>query len=190
MNKNAISIRDKCSKGDLAKEILKSFALGGLVISSFALPNLPQIFYLFGVENSRDRYRLKRSIIQLQNRKLVKIYEKDGEDVVEITKNGKQKLLKYKFEEMKILRPKKWDGRWRIIIFDIPEKFKKARNALTRKIKDMEIYPFQKSVFVCPFNCKDEIDFVGEFFNIRRYVCYIEADVIENDERLKRFYNL
>lgn len=192
MNKNAISIRDKCSKGDLAKEILKSFALGGLVVSSFALPNLPQIFYLLGVENCRDRYRLKRSIIQLQNRKLVKIYEKDGEDVVEITKNGKQKLLKYKFEEMKILRPKKWDGRWRIIIFDIPEKFKKARNALTRKIKDMEIYPLQKSVFVCPFNCKckDEIDFIGEFFNIRRFICYIEADVIENDERLKRFYNL
>ena len=121
---------------------------------------------------------------------MVKIYEKNGEDVVEITKNGKQKLLKYKFEEMKILRPKKWDGRWRVIIFDIPEKFKKARNALTKKIKDMEIYPLQKSVFVCPFNCKDEIDFVGEFFNIRRFICYIEADVIENDERIKRFYNL
>lgn len=190
MNKSAISIRDKCSKGDLAKEILKSFVLGGLVVSSFALPNLPKIFHLFGVDNSKDRYRVKRSIIQLQNRKLVKIYEKDGEDVVEITKNGKQKLLKYKFEEMKILRPKKWDGRWRVIIFDIPEKFKKARNALTKKIKDMEIYPLQKSVFVCPFNCKDEIDFVGEFFNIRRFICYIEADIVENDERLKRFYNL
>ena len=54
----------------------------------------------------------------------------------------------------------------------------------------MEIYPLQKSVFACPFNCKDEIDFVGEFFNIRRFICYIEADMVENDERIKRFYNL
>ena len=107
MNKNATSIRNKYSKGDLAKEILKSFVLGGLVVSSFALPNLPQIFYLFGVNNSKDRYRGKRSIIQLQKKNMVKIYEKEGEDVAEITKNGKQKLLKYKFEEMKILGAEK-----------------------------------------------------------------------------------
>ena len=130
MNKKTRSIRDKYSRGELAKDILKGLALGGLIVSSFALPNLPQIFHLFGVGSSKERFKVKRSISKLQKKKLVIIYEKDGMDVVEITKEGEKKISKYKLEEMKILRPKKWDGKWRIIIFDIPEKFKKARNAL------------------------------------------------------------
>ena len=190
MNKETRSIRNKYSRGELAKDILKGLALGGLIVSSFALPNLPQIFNLFGVDSSKDRFKVRRSINKLQKKKLVVIYEKDGMDVVEITKEGEKKILKYKLEEMKILRPKKWDGKWRIIIFDIPEKFKKARNALSKKISDMEIYPLQKSVFVCPFSCRDEIDFIGEFFNVRKYIYYIEADKVGKDKTLRDFYNI
>ena len=46
---------------------------------------------------------------------------------------------------MKINIPPKWDGFWRIVIFDVPEKFKKARNALSKKIKDLGLFPLQKA---------------------------------------------
>ena len=174
----------------MAKDILKGLALGGLIVSSFALPNLPQIFHLFGVDGSKDRFKVRRSINKLQKKKLVVIYEKDGMDVVEITKEGEKKILKYKLEEIKILRPKKWDGDWRLIILDIPENFTNASNAHSTKHSDMEIYPLQKSVFVCPFSCRDEIDFIGEFFNVRKYIYYIEADKVEKDNALRDFYNI
>ena len=186
------SIRDNYSKGELAKEILKGLAIGGLIVASFALPNLPQIFSLFGVKTSRERYKMNRILQNLEKQKLIDIYGKGDDIVMEITEKGKKRILKYKFDEIVIVRPKKWDGYWRMIIFDIPERYKKGRDALTRKFKEMEIYPLQKSVFICPFECKDEIDFVGEFFNIRRFVHYfVVKEIDEKDEDfLRGYYNL
>ena len=186
------SIRDNYSKGELAKEILKGLAIGGLIVASFALPNLPQIFSLFGVKTSRERYKMNRILQNLEKQKLIDIYEKGDDIVMEITEKGKKRILKYKFDEIVIVRSKKWDGYWRMIIFDIPERYKKGRDALTRKFKEMEIYPLQKSVFICPFECKDEIDFVGEFFNIRRFVHYfVVKETDEKDEDfLRGYYNL
>ena len=184
------SIRNRDSRRELTKEILKGLAIGGLIVASFALPGLPQIFRLFGVDNAKDRYRIKRTIQALKEQKLINIYEKDGENIMEITEKGEKRVLKYKFEEMKIARPKKWDGYWHIIAFDIPEKYKRGRDALTRKLKEMELYPLQKSVFICPFECKDEINFIGEVFNIRKFIHYFVAKEIDDEEYFKKYYNL
>lgn len=186
----ARSIRDNYPKGELAKEILKGLAIGGLIVASFALPGLPQIFSLFDADNARDRYRVKRALQALENQKLINIYEKDDEQIMEITEKGERRVLKYKFDEMKIARPQKWDSNWHVVIFDIPEGHKKARDALTRKLKEMELYPFQKSVFVCPFDCRDEVDFIGEIFNIRKFIHYFVAKEIDDDKYLKKYYNL
>ena len=148
MTKEKISIRNDYKKGELAKEILKGLAIGGLIIASFALPNLPQVFSLFGVKNAKDRYRIKRTMRTLQKQKLIEIYEKDDKEIIKITVNGEKRVLIYKFDDIKITRPKKWDGSWRIISFDIPEKHRKGRKALSNKLNDMEIYPLQKSVFI------------------------------------------
>lgn len=186
------SIRDNYKRGELAKEILKGMAIGGLIVASFALPGLPQVFSLLGINNAKDRYRVRRAIEALKNKKLINIYEKNGEEVMEITEKGEKRILKYKFDEMKIERPKKWDGHWHIIAFDIPEKYKRGRDALTRKLKEMELYPFQKSVFICPFECRDEIDFISEVFNLRKFIHYFVAKEIDIDdeEYLKKYYNL
>jgi len=186
----AKSIRDNYSRGELAKEILEGLAIGGLIVASFALPGLPQVFRLFGINNSRDRFRMKRAIQALEKQKLINIFEKDSEEIMEITEKGNKRVLKYKFEEMKIIRPKKWDGHWHIISFDIPEKHKRGRDALTRKLKEMELYPLQKSVFICPFECRDEVDFIGDIFNIRKFIHYFVAIEIDDEEYLKQFYNL
>jgi DNA-binding transcriptional regulator PaaX len=186
------SLRDGDSRRELTKEILKGLALGGLIVASFALPGLPQVFSLLGINNSKDRYRARRAIEALKNQKLINIYEKDDEQVMEITEKGEKRVLKYKFDELKIARPKKWDRRWHIVSFDIPEKHKRARDALTRQLKEMELYPLQKSVFICPFECRDEMDFISEVFNIRKFIHYFVAKEIDIDdeEYLKKYYNL
>ena len=91
---------------------------------------------------------------------------------------------------MKINIPPKWDGYWRIVIFDIPEKFKKARNALGKKIKDLGLFPLQKSVFVYPFDCKDEINFVSEFFRVGKFTQYIVAKELDGEKFLKQHFGL
>ena len=144
----------------------------------FGFAESPASFKVLGVAGAKDRYRAKRTIYNLKNKRLVNFYENG---VIEITEKGKKKVLQYNIEEMNIKLPTKWDGYWRIVIFDVPEKFKKARKRLERKNKRPRFFPLQKSVFVYPFECRNEIDFVSEFFNVGRFVHYIVAKELDSE---------
>jgi DNA-binding transcriptional regulator PaaX len=138
-----------------------------------------------------DRWRLTQIVREFYNERLVDYKEKDN-GVVEIilTKNGRKKALKFQFDEMEIKKPDKWDGKWRMAIFDIPEKKKKAREALREKLKDLGFKELQKSVFVYPYECEDEIDFVVEVFGIRNHVRFLHVDSFTNDEQFKLKFGL
>ena len=79
---------------------------------------------------------------------------------------------------------------WRMVIFDIPEKRKKARNAINFKLKELGFYPIQKSTFIFPYECKNEIDFIGEHFFARKYISYIIAKYIDDEKKLRKLFNL
>ena len=91
---------------------------------------------------------------------------------------------------MSIKIPKQWDKKWRIVIFDIPEKLKKSREILRFQLKRLNFYELQKSVFVLPYSCKDEIEYIIEFYGIRRFVRFIVAESIDNELHLKKHFNL
>ncbi len=177
-------------RNELTKKILLTAAgiagIAALLAVAVMAPNAVQIFKFF----DGDKNKIKKGLKRLNQQKLIEIFEKDGEQMVKITEKGKQRILKYNFDELKIKRPKKWDGTWRIIAFDIPENRKRERDALRMKLKDLGAFKLQDSVFIHPFDCKNEIDFVAEFFNIRNYINYIEAKTIECDGKIKKIFNL
>lgn len=180
------------SRGEIAKGILLGLAAGGFLAVSLALPNFPQVFRFFD-NNAKERYKMKRAISSLKNKRLVKIYLKDGQEFMEITENGKKKVLFYELDEIKIKRNKKWDGFWRVAAFDIPERHRKARMALSSKMKEMGLLSLQKSLFISPFDFLDELDFIGEVFNVRKYILYftIKSFSDKNQENfLKSNFNL
>jgi len=177
-------------RGDLAKEILKGLALGGFIIACFALPGLAQVFTLFKAKDARDRYRIKQAVSGLSKKKWVKICQKGDNEIVEITEAGRRKVLEYNLDEMEIKIPKKWDGWWRIVMFDIPQTKKRARDAISFKIKKLGLYPIQKSVFVSPYPCKDEIDFIGEIFGVRKNIIYVRAKEIEGAPKLRSHFGI
>jgi len=137
-----------------------------------------------------DEKKLKQEIRNLYKSRLIEAKENpDGSFTYILTEKGKLKVLTYQFQEMRIKR-ENWDGKYRLVIFDIPEKLKKARDALRWKLKELGFYELQKSVFVFPYECKNEIDFVIEFFNLRRYVRYGVLEFIDNDLHLKKIFGL
>lgn len=138
-----------------------------------------------------NRRALREAIGKLYQSQLVDCKEKsDGTIELVLTKEGKKRCLMYNLDSMKIDRPSRWDGLWRIVIFDIPEYKKKARDALAQKLRTLGFYPMQKSVFVCPFSCKDEVDFLTELFDIRPFVRFIIAKETDIDLRLKDIFSL
>ena len=177
-------------KGDIAKVVLKSLLIGGMIVSVIALPGMAPVLDFFQSDKKNKKRRMYDTLYKMKKQRLVKMYYKDGKEVIEITEKGKKKLLKYEFDEMKIKIPKRWDGLWRIVIFDIPEKRKKARDAINYKLKDLGFYPIQKSTFIFPYECKNEIDFVAEHFFARKYINYIVAKEIDNSEKLKKIFKI
>ena len=178
----------KNNKIDITKIILKCLIAGGAVVAILALPGMAPVLKMFTKKDSK--YKLRNTIYNLKRTKMVKMYYKDGKEMIEITEKGKKRLLKYEFDEMKIKKPKKWDGLWRIVIFDIPEKRKKARNAINLKLKELGFHPIQKSTFIFPYECRNEIDFVAEHFFARKYINYIVAKEIDNSEKLMKIFKI
>jgi len=137
-----------------------------------------------------DRGRLYRAVREFYNERIVNYKENDDIVKIVLTKEGKKRALQFQIDEIKIKKTEKWDGIWRIVIFDIPEKKRNARLALRLKLKDLGFKELQKSVFIFPYECEDEIDFIIEVFQIRPYVRFIRATSVTNEEQFKIKFNL
>jgi CRISPR-associated endonuclease Cas2 len=138
-----------------------------------------------------EKRKLLRIVKEFYENRLIDYKEReDGSIYVVLTKDGQKKALEYQFDELKIKKPEKWDKKWRIVIFDIPEKKKKAREALRDKLKNLGFKELQKSVFVHPYECEDEIDFITEVFEIRSYVRFLRVEAFTNDEQFKLKFKL
>ena len=138
-----------------------------------------------------NRKTLYEAIRKLYQSKLIDYQENDDSTVtLVLTDSGKNKVLRYNLDKIEIKKPTRWDKLWRMVIFDIPESFKEGRNALAAKLKQLGFYPLQKSVFIHPYECKDEIDFIVEIFNLRPYVRFIIVQETDVDLDLKNKFKL
>ena len=137
------------------------------------------------------RRRLNEIVKEFYNNRLISFKEnKEGLAEIILTKEGEQKALRFKIDEIKIKKPAKWDGEWRVVIFDIPERLKKAREALRNKLTNLGFMKLQESVFVFPHECEDEINFIVEVFLIRPFVRFMRVKSFTNEEQLRVKFEL
>ncbi len=122
------------------------------------------------------RYQyLKRTIKRLHQQGFIKIAKQHRKKKVILTDKGLMHFMSHTIEDLAIPEPEKWDGAWRAIAFDIPETRKTARDALRHKLQDLGFLRLQKSLFVYPHPCREEIDYLIEVFNIWKHVTFFET---------------
>lgn len=138
-----------------------------------------------------NRRYLYQCLREFHHNRLVEYKEDhDGNIKIVLSEQGKERVLQFKIDQLTLPRPAHWDDHWQVVLYDIPEKKKPAREALREKLKELGFYEWQKSVFVFPFPCRDEIDFLIEFFEIRPYVRYAELSQPTNEAELKLHFEL
>ncbi|MFA7209630.1 MAG: hypothetical protein WC120_05150 [Parcubacteria group bacterium] len=177
-----------------AKFLLAFLAVGPLLIAGAALPGLLSATKSISHSKKYSKTQFQNAYKNLHHRKLIEIIEEGGDKFkVQLTNTGKKRVKEFSFDLLKIQKPKKWDGKWRILIFDIPSKpsiYNQARNALRNKIKDLGFYQMQKSVWVYPYECTDEILFVAEAFSVQKHIEIITAEKLLHEEKIKRVFKL
>lgn len=131
-----------------------------------------------------DHKKFSQKIYRLKQQKLIRIYKEGKKKYIKLTPKGIDKLKGLVIDDIEIQSPKKWDKKWRIVIFDIPNDKKVKRNIFRERLERLGFISIQESVFVHPFECKKEIDFITTNYYIKSYVKYIIADMFEGDEDL------
>ena len=107
-----------------------------------------------------------------------------------LTPKGERYLRKLEGTDFKISKPKRWDEKYRVVIFDIKEGKKTIREQLRVTLRAIGFIQLQKSVWVYPYDCEDLITLLKADFEIGREVLYMVVDQIEGDEWVRKHFGL
>lgn len=134
---------------------------------------------------------VKRSIKNLyKSGMLQEEKNKDGTVSIILSNRGKRTAEIYNIDNLKIDRPKKWDGNWRVVTFDVPERIKKVREALRMHLRGLGFHELQKSVFIFPFPCANEINQIINFYDASEHIRVLVAHSIDNESEFKKKFGI
>ncbi|MFH0969269.1 MAG: hypothetical protein V1804_02065 [Patescibacteria group bacterium] len=138
-----------------------------------------------------DQRNFNRSIRRLSKEKLVEeVMLADGSFRLVLTKKGKRqaKILNLLGSSIYFKKPKRWDGKWRIVIFDIPEKDRLFRDILREHLYSLQFFKLQQSVFVSPYPFEKPILELVFLYSAEPYVRVITATKIDNEAKIKKHF--
>lgn len=179
-------------RSEIVKDILICLATAGLFYVAAGSP-------YFVINLWRNYRRLRRypkrkfytAFYRLRKRGCLQVEKRNHQLYLSLTEKGKYLAGRFQIDSLKIKKPKKWDKKWRLVIFDISQLKKIFRELLRSKLKELGFYPLQKSVWIHPFSCQDEIEFLKEFFGLtEREVRLIVAEEIGEDNWLRKIFKL
>lgn len=179
----------------VADALIDSLFVGSMVGASMVAPNAVQMIgkvYLRHL-NKRERNRELQSVMRyMQRQGLVVVTEQGGEFSVSITERGKRRHARFQFENLHIPAMERWDQKWRIVMFDVPEKHASARRALAIKLQDTGFKLLQKSAWVHPFDCREQVELIKYVYpELARYIVFLETDTIDShNQLLKQFHSI
>lgn len=143
---------------------------------------------IFGLNEQPKNY--SRYFYKLRRQNLISIKKVGNENIISLTDKGEKVFLRFNYEKLEIKQTKIWDRNFRMIIFDIPETKRNARDSFRDKIKELGLVKFNDSVWVYPYQCQKEIDFIANYWNVGKYVHFALVRDVTNREYLERYFNL
>ena len=143
------------------------------------------------IQQEFDSKNISRALYRLKKRKIIQIKQiKGGKVRILLTEKGHVKKLAYDMERMTIPKPKNWDKSWRFLVFDVPEDKRIIRDEFRAGLKRLGFIQFQQSVWIHPYPCEEEVDFLAEFLKVNRFLTLLTVKV-KNDQPLRdRFRRL
>src|SRR3989338_4335654 len=179
--------RVRTKRKNLQKLILETVSVAGVLSIAMIAPAVVGAMGKLGIiPRRRQNEYISSSASKLVKRGLL-FY--DGKRY-QLTSRGDGLLRRWEFADFKLSKPKKWDKKWRVIIFDIPEKKKRVREQIRSLFNQAGLRRLQDSVWVYPYDCEDVITLLKTDFGVGKDLLYLIVDELENDKHLREEFDL
>lgn len=181
------------------KNILKAMLITGMVIVASTSPyfwtKILKVVFKNGnykkIIKSFQKRNYTNAFSRLKSKGLIKIEKRGKQIYINLTDQGKKQAGRYQINDLEIKKPHKWDDKWRIVIFDVKDEQRIKRESLRGKLKQLNFYQVQKSVWAYPYKCDEEIDLLRGFFGLtKNELRIILAEKIEDDKKIREYYEL
>lgn len=132
----------------------------------------------------------QKGVVERASKRLVRQgFMEWQEGKLRLTKKGENRMLELNLREQ-VKRPRRWDGKWRVLVFDIPERRRRVRQWIRSTVRGIGFVRLQDSVWIYPYDCEDLITLVKANMHVGDALLYMVVDVIESDMKLKKHFNL
>lgn len=176
-------------KIDFKKVILMTIATAGIL--TIAVLALNALQFLKPFLKQKKKYNLKYYLNQKAQKMiqdgLLKIETENGQQFISLTNKGERKLLYYKIIEKK---KQKWDGKWRVVIFDVWENARYKRNIFRMEIKDFGFIQLQRSVWIYPYECAEFIELLKTDLSFGKNIRYMIVEKLDHDKNLRKNFDI
>ncbi|MFZ1249630.1 MAG: hypothetical protein WAQ24_04915 [Candidatus Saccharimonadales bacterium] len=186
---NAEITREITSK--IIDEIIRYGVLGAVVTTGLLTPGILQALdkpfgKLIKILDTREYERQARR----ETQRVIRYMKQQGllagnyEHGLQVTEKARKRLARSEFRDRQVRALQQWDGYWRIVLYDVPEDQKSARDALGHQLRRFGCFQLQKSTWITPFPCRDDIVQISTHYGVDSYVTYFEAVNLDNEKVL------
>lgn len=172
---------------DLQHIVLQTAAVVGGVAVALIAPNALGAMAQMGIiPGKRQKEVINAARLRLAYKGLLVVRE--GKAF--LTPKGKKFLKRWELKNYHIQKPWRWDGKWRILIFDIPERRRRQRALIRQTLTVIGFVRLQDSVWLYPYECEELVTLLKADFNIGKDLLYLTVDQLEQDRPWRRHFDL
>lgn len=176
--------------------VLGTLAVTGVLAVGLVAPKMLSLFeYLNPVSrrNSiRFNQRITQALLRLERRGLIRIIGEGRKREIHLTTQGEGIIDRLYAGAYVIPLPVRWDGLWRVVMFDVPEKRKKVRDILRMLLRSAGFVHFQDSAWIQPYPCDELVTLLRSHLGSGKgEIRYLTASFVdESDYAFRKHFDL
>jgi len=174
--------------------LLRSLAVAGVLSIALMAPKVTRLLKEFDrpAKNRARLYgRIAQGLARLERAGLVTVQGAYKDRRVKLTEKGREAIRQIEFREYRIPEPAFWDGKWRVLVFDVKERRRSVRAQLRRLLQGQGFFRLQDSVWIYPYSCDEFVSLVRAHLKsgvgeMRAFV----AEALESDKPLREHFRI
>lgn len=172
----------------IQKMVLETVAAVGVIGVALVAPNVIGAMRKLGIPLS---VRQDATVVRARKRLVEKGLLAYEGGMLRLTNKGRGVLDRVDLAEYGSQKKKqRWDKRWRLLIFDIPEKKRALRDKIRNTLAAIGFMRLQDSAWIYPYDCEDLITLLKADFKIGKDMLYAIVEELEYDAPVREYFGL